>query len=357
MVAEGTATANGAAFLKARYIRGNGLIARQDALGTAYYLNNGHGDVVELRDHTGARLNHYAYDIWGNNVSQSESIPQPFRYSGELWDSTTSLQYLRACWYDPSMGRFINKDTYKGDMWNPLTLNLYTYVENNPLKYIDPSGHKYCEQNCDYTIFVVAGIETSQDFFDDLKQKVIDQYIAVGKDVFVKAIFPYVDNSANMAGQMLDVRHDMMLAEDDAQSSIGGQEVRKKVKDYFAGGELVFIGHSGGGVAGYHGAKVAEKVDGYTVKQVVQIGSPKVRISPSFQERVSYLYDFLDPVPRLGTWAGGFLGLDSDKYAPANRQRIDIIGNHADYFSQDKDDNGVTNLTKTFNAIWQWIKP
>lgn len=91
LVAEGTATANGAAFLKARYIRGNGLIARQDALGTAYYLNNGHGDVVELRDHTGARLNHYAYDIWGNNVSQSESIPQPFRYSGELWDSTTSL--------------------------------------------------------------------------------------------------------------------------------------------------------------------------------------------------------------------------------------------------------------------------
>jgi hypothetical protein len=39
------------------------------------------------------------------------------------------------------VGRFINKDTYEGDISNPLTLNLYTYVGNNPLRFIDPSGH------------------------------------------------------------------------------------------------------------------------------------------------------------------------------------------------------------------------
>lgn len=37
--------------------------------------------------------------------------------------------------------RFIVQDTYEGQIDNPLSLNLYTYVGNNPLKYTDPSGH------------------------------------------------------------------------------------------------------------------------------------------------------------------------------------------------------------------------
>ncbi|MFC5700576.1 RHS repeat-associated core domain-containing protein [Cohnella faecalis] len=42
---------------------------------------------------------------------------------------------------DPSIGRFISKDSYEGDLANPLTLNLYTYVYNNPMMYLDPSGN------------------------------------------------------------------------------------------------------------------------------------------------------------------------------------------------------------------------
>ncbi|MET3211345.1 UNVERIFIED_CONTAM: RHS repeat-associated protein [Paenibacillus sp. PvR008] len=60
-------------------------------------------------------------------------------YSGELRDDTTELQYLRARWYDPANGRFINEDTYEGDIKNPLSLNLYIYVSNNPLIYVDPT--------------------------------------------------------------------------------------------------------------------------------------------------------------------------------------------------------------------------
>ncbi|WP_238392614.1 polymorphic toxin-type HINT domain-containing protein [Paenibacillus antri] len=39
----------------------------------------------------------------------------------------------------------MDKDTYEGDITNPLTLNLYTYVANNPLRYVDPSGHCFTE--------------------------------------------------------------------------------------------------------------------------------------------------------------------------------------------------------------------
>lgn len=81
--------------------------------------------------------------MWGNPLTVSEQVANPFRYSGEYWDSTTELQYLRARWYDPSMGRFISEDTYEGQIDNPLSLNLYTYVINNPLKYVDPTGHEH----------------------------------------------------------------------------------------------------------------------------------------------------------------------------------------------------------------------
>ena len=53
----------------------------------------------------------------------------------------TGLYYLQARYYDPSIGRFLNEDTYEGQIDNPLSQNLYTYVSNNPLIYSDPTGH------------------------------------------------------------------------------------------------------------------------------------------------------------------------------------------------------------------------
>lgn len=106
-----------------------------------YYQLNGHGDVVGLSDSQGQQLNTYTYDIWGNPETEEETVPNIFRYSGEYWDSTTNLQYLRARWYDPNAGRFVSKDPYQGSLDNPLSLNRYSYVVNNPLKFIDPTGN------------------------------------------------------------------------------------------------------------------------------------------------------------------------------------------------------------------------
>ncbi|WP_240344079.1 RHS repeat-associated core domain-containing protein [Paenibacillus sp. SYP-B3998] len=91
-------------------------------------------------DSTGrTKLNSYSYDIFGNIVSQTENLPQPFKYSGEMMDDKVGLQYLRARWYDPSMGRFVGEDSYGGQVNNPLSLNRFTYVENNPLTHVDPT--------------------------------------------------------------------------------------------------------------------------------------------------------------------------------------------------------------------------
>ncbi|WP_315910985.1 RHS repeat-associated core domain-containing protein [Xylanibacillus composti] len=144
---EGIVKSNGEVELTARYIYGEqgiGLLARHDAPSDSvqYYIRNGHGDVTGVVDWVGNPINQYTYDIWGNPLHSTEYLDNPFRYSGEYWDETTQLQYLRARWYDPAMGRFINEDNYEGDITNPLTLNLYTYVHNNPLIFIDPTGHK-----------------------------------------------------------------------------------------------------------------------------------------------------------------------------------------------------------------------
>ena len=48
---------------------------------------------------------------------------------------------LAARWYDALTGRWLSADTIVPGAGNPQSLNRYTYVNNNPLAYIDPSGH------------------------------------------------------------------------------------------------------------------------------------------------------------------------------------------------------------------------
>lgn len=43
--------------------------------------------------------------------------------------------------YDPSEGRFIQEDTFRGKNEDPLSLNLYNYCANNPIVYDDQNGH------------------------------------------------------------------------------------------------------------------------------------------------------------------------------------------------------------------------
>jgi len=122
-----------------RSIRGIGLIGQKDSKGNLnYYLNNAHGDVVSLVDAAGQVLNSYQYDAFGNTTNYAEKVANRFMYAGEQFDKITGQYYLRARYYNPVAGRFTQEDTYRGD-----GLNLYTYVANNPLKYVDPSGHYY----------------------------------------------------------------------------------------------------------------------------------------------------------------------------------------------------------------------
>lgn len=133
----------------ARNVQGTSLIARTAGGTTLYYMYNGHADVTALIDVSGTIQNTYYYDAFGNILETSENVNNPFTYAGYQYDKETGLYYLNARYYDPIIARFLSEDTFRGIQNDPLSLNLYTYTANNPLKYYDPSGHWYEETDED----------------------------------------------------------------------------------------------------------------------------------------------------------------------------------------------------------------
>ena len=83
-------------------------------------------------------VQNYYYSPFGELwQGERESDTNPFRYAGEYLDKETGNIYLRARYYDPSIGRFISVDPIKdGTNW-------YVYCSNNPIAFVDPSGLCY----------------------------------------------------------------------------------------------------------------------------------------------------------------------------------------------------------------------
>jgi RHS repeat-associated protein len=108
-----------------------------------YHVGDHLGSSNLVTDRNGALVQHREYWAFGQQRVRSESAQDYVfnRYTGQVFDDETGLYYYGARYYDPELGRFIQPDTIVPYPDDPQTLNRYSYVNNNPLKYTDPTGH------------------------------------------------------------------------------------------------------------------------------------------------------------------------------------------------------------------------
>ncbi|HFI0100284.1 TPA: RHS repeat-associated core domain-containing protein [Streptococcus suis] len=123
------------------YVYGNGRATyTNESTGDSYhYLTSQSGSVTGLTQN-GNSVASSSYNLYGATKQTTDTTGNPFAYNGEARD-VTGLDYLRARYYDSQAGTFLTADSYPGSQTDPLSQNLYAYVQNNPANYTDPSGH------------------------------------------------------------------------------------------------------------------------------------------------------------------------------------------------------------------------
>ncbi len=100
-----------------------------------YYITDALGSVLALVDQDGDVCLTYHYDGFGIPGLMDKTIYNPFRFTGQCWDASTNLYYLRHRYYSPEQGAFLRRD--------PAGLAArYCYSANNPINLIDPDGRK-----------------------------------------------------------------------------------------------------------------------------------------------------------------------------------------------------------------------
>ena len=111
-----------------------------------YYLSDALGSTIAFTNINAGIIDSNRFAPYGEAISpvakNARLTNSPFGFTGESHDIEGGLIYLRARYYDPTLGRFLSEYSYEGQISNPLSINLYTYCENNPILYTDPSGHK-----------------------------------------------------------------------------------------------------------------------------------------------------------------------------------------------------------------------
>ena len=120
-----------------------GLISssHSDIADAVYYLFDGDGSTVHTTDLNGVVKSTYSYDPFGVLVGGSRNDGNSFRYLAQYgirtYNLSSDIVFMRSRMYDPEHGRFLSLDPllYEGSPANP-----YSYGNNNPLFYKDPSG-------------------------------------------------------------------------------------------------------------------------------------------------------------------------------------------------------------------------
>jgi RHS repeat-associated protein len=111
---------------------------------TSSFLTDALGSPIAVTDNTGTVQTEYTYEPFGKTTFTGSSNSSSYQYTGRENDGT-GLYYYRNRYYHPLLQRFVSEDPIE---FGGGGFNLYSYVGNNPLRYIDPLGLCF-GKNCD----------------------------------------------------------------------------------------------------------------------------------------------------------------------------------------------------------------
>ncbi len=105
---------------------------------TAFYHNDGNGNVTGLMDQWGGLAGEYKYDPFGRDLGTSGwmSGQNPFRFSSKEWLAGPGLNHYGYRFYNPTTQKWLNRDPIR----EAGGINIYGFVGNDPVNFIDPNG-------------------------------------------------------------------------------------------------------------------------------------------------------------------------------------------------------------------------
>jgi RHS repeat-associated protein len=127
---------------KSYYFAGGQRIAMRTSTGVEFLLGDHLGSTSLTVDSLGSNPRELRYYPWGGVRWASGTTPTDYRFTGQQEIASIGLYFYNARWYDSALGRFVQADTIISSGlqgWDR-----YAGFRNNPLKYIDPSGHLPC---------------------------------------------------------------------------------------------------------------------------------------------------------------------------------------------------------------------
>ena len=112
---------------------------------TLYYILKDHlGSASVVTDASGTILSEQRYYPYGETRLTTGTIYTDKLFTWQREITGLGIYHFNARFYSPKLGRFLSPDSIVSGYANPQNLNRMSYVVNNPLKYIDPTGHDYC---------------------------------------------------------------------------------------------------------------------------------------------------------------------------------------------------------------------
>ena len=150
------------------YTIGSQVLSQETNGVVSHLMADGHGSTRLLTDSGGAISERYSYDAFGLPVDFSPGVLNPpqtkILYAGEQFDAGLQQYYLRARYYNPTVGRFAAKDQLDGNSREPLTLHKYAFCGNNPVNNGDPSGNEFTLISLSIATAIGTTLETTYDY-------------------------------------------------------------------------------------------------------------------------------------------------------------------------------------------------